>query len=55
MLVGFARDGDKPAGVIGWTSIPAGKNCGFTTGVTLVGLQREWMEKAARNFGVTLE
>jgi secreted trypsin-like serine protease len=34
------------AGVIGWTSIPAGKNCGFTTGVTLVGFQRAWIEKA---------
>jgi secreted trypsin-like serine protease len=33
------------AGVIGWTSIPAGKNCGFTTGVTLVGFQRTWIER----------
>jgi secreted trypsin-like serine protease len=36
------------AGVIGWTSIPAGKNCGFTTGVTLVGFQREWIERAVQ-------
>jgi hypothetical protein len=36
------------AGVIGWTSIPAGKNCGFTTGVTLVGFQREWIERTVR-------
>ncbi|HWK88166.1 MAG TPA: trypsin-like serine protease [Xanthobacteraceae bacterium] len=37
------------AGVIGWTSIPAGKNCGFTTGVTLVGLQRAWIDGTTRS------
>jgi secreted trypsin-like serine protease len=37
------------AGVIGWTSIPAEKNCGFTTGVTLVGLQRAWIEKTIQS------
>jgi secreted trypsin-like serine protease len=40
---GPAFHGAELAGVIGWTSIPAGKNCGFTTGVTLVGLQRNWI------------
>jgi hypothetical protein len=38
------------AGVIGWTSIPAGKNCGFTTGITLVGFQLEWSERTKRTF-----
>lgn len=42
---GPAFHGNTLAGVIGWTSIPPGKNCGFTTGVTLVGLQRGWIEK----------
>lgn len=37
------------AGVIGWTSIPAGKNCGFTTGITLIGFQYEWIERAIKN------
>jgi secreted trypsin-like serine protease len=36
------------AGVIGWTSIPTGKNCGFTTGVTLVGFQRTWIDQVVR-------
>lgn len=36
------------AGVIGWTSIPAGKNCGFTTGITLVGLQRSWIDSTMK-------
>ncbi|HZS54512.1 MAG TPA: trypsin-like serine protease, partial [Bryobacteraceae bacterium] len=40
------------AGVIGWTSIPAGKNCGFTTGVTLVGFQRDWIEQTIWQLGV---
>ena len=39
------------AGVIGWTSIPAGKNCGFTTGITLVGLQRAWIDGTVRSLG----
>jgi secreted trypsin-like serine protease len=42
---GPAFHGNTLFGVIGWTSIPAGKNCGFTTGVTLVGLQRGWIEQ----------
>lgn len=41
------HDGEV-AGVIGWVSTPDGKNCGFVTGVTLVGLQRAWIEKTAR-------
>ena len=41
------------AGVIGWTSIPAGKNCGFTTGVTLVGLQRGWIERTIQTLSIT--
>jgi secreted trypsin-like serine protease len=36
------------AGVIGWTSIPAGKNCGFTTGITLIGLQLEWIAQSIK-------
>lgn len=40
-------DGDV-AGVIGWTSIPPGKNCGFTTGLTLVGFQRDWITATIR-------
>lgn len=40
--------GAELAGIIGWTSIPAGKNCGFTTGVTLVGLQRSWLVQTIR-------
>ncbi len=46
---GPAFRGGELAGVIGWTSIPAGKNCGFTTGVTLVGLQREWIERTIQS------
>lgn len=42
---GPAFFGAELAGVIGWTSIPTGKNCGFTTGVTLVGLQLSWINK----------
>jgi len=42
------------AGVIGWTSIPAGKNCGFTTGVTLIGFQRGWIERTVRSLGTPL-
>lgn len=48
---GPAFHGAELAGVIGWTSIPAGKNCGFTTGVTLVGIQREWIERIAKSLG----
>jgi secreted trypsin-like serine protease len=51
---GPAFHGAELAGVIGWTSIPTGKNCGFTTGVTLVGLQREWIERTARNLGASI-
>ncbi|HWJ99437.1 MAG TPA: trypsin-like serine protease [Xanthobacteraceae bacterium] len=43
------------AGVIGWTSIPTGKNCGFTTGVTLVGLQLGWIQQTARSFSTRIE
>ena|GEM_PF-5089412 len=42
------------AGVIGWTSIPAGKNCGFTTGVTLVGFQRDWIESIKKRHLTTV-
>jgi hypothetical protein len=45
---GPAYLGGEVAGVIGWTSIPAGKNCGFTTGVTLVGFQRAWIERTVQ-------
>lgn len=37
------------AGVIGWTSIPPGKNCGFTTGITLIGFQYGWIERTIKN------
>jgi secreted trypsin-like serine protease len=40
---------DELAGVIGWTSIPTGKNCGFTTGLTLVGLQRTWINSTVQS------
>jgi secreted trypsin-like serine protease len=43
--------GGEVAGVIGWTSIPAGKNSGLTTGVTLVGLQRAWIDGTIRSLG----
>jgi secreted trypsin-like serine protease len=48
---GSAFHNGKLAGVIGWTSIPEGKNCGFTTGLTMVGLQRTWIEEIMRDFG----
>jgi secreted trypsin-like serine protease len=48
---GPAFHDDQLAGVIGWTSIPEGKNCGFTTGVTLVGLQRNWIDQIMRSLG----
>lgn len=46
---GPAFQGAELAGVIGWTSIPAGKNCGFTTGVTLVGLQQNWINSTIKS------
>ena len=37
------------AGVMGWATAPGGKRgCGGVTGVTLVSLQRDWIEQAAR-------
>ncbi|MGH7784401.1 MAG: S1 family peptidase [Candidatus Binatia bacterium] len=52
---GSAFNGGELAGVIGWTSIPTGKNCGFTTGVTLVGLQRDWIVQTAQKLGTNLQ
>lgn len=46
--------GGEVAGVIGWTSIPADKNCGFTTGVTLVGFQRAWIEQTMQSLGASI-
>lgn len=40
-------------GVIGWTSIPAGKNCGFVTGLTLVGLQRAWVDQTIKKLAIS--
>lgn len=40
-------------GVIGWTSIPAGKNCGFVTGLTLVGLQRAWVDRTIKDLAIS--
>lgn len=52
---GPAYLGNELAGVIGWTSIPTGKNCGFTTGVTLVGLQLGWIRQTVRSLGGHIE
>lgn len=46
---GPAYLGEIIAGVIGWTSIPEGKNCGSTTGVTLIGLQRNWIDQIMKS------
>jgi hypothetical protein len=43
---------DELAGVIGWTSIPTGKNCGFTTGVTLVGIQLDWIRATIQKLSI---
>ena len=40
------------AGIIGWTSIPTGKNCGFTTGVTLVGIQLNWIRTVVESLSL---
>jgi secreted trypsin-like serine protease len=45
---GPAFHGGDVAGVIGWTSISAGKNCGNVTGLTLVGFQLPWIEQMVR-------
>lgn len=50
---GPAYSGGEVAGVIGWTSIPANKNCGFTTGLTLVGLQRAWIDQTIQELEAT--
>lgn len=42
-------------GVIGWTSIPTGKNCGFTTGVTLVGIQLGWIRTVIQSLSIQRE
>ncbi len=51
---GPAFRGGELAGVIGWISTPAGKNCGFVTGVTLAGLQRAWIISTVQSLGATL-
>jgi secreted trypsin-like serine protease len=48
---GPAFHNGEVAGVIGWLSAPSGKNCGFVTGVTLVGLQRVWIDSVIRSIG----
>lgn len=45
---GPAFHGGELAGVIGWTSVPAGKNCGSITGLTLVGFQLPWIEQTVQ-------
>lgn len=40
------------AGVIGWVTAAGGaRGCGGVTGITLVGLQRDWLLSAARQMG----
>ena len=40
------------AGVVGWATGPNGsRGCGGVTGVTLIGLNRDWIEPAARALG----
>ncbi|MBA4791930.1 MAG: trypsin-like serine protease [Rhizobiales bacterium] len=40
------------AGVIGWVTAAGGaRGCGGVTGITLVGLQRDWIARAARELG----
>lgn len=51
---GPAFRGGELAGVIGWISTPAGKNCGFVTGVTLAGLQRKWIVSTAQSLGASI-
>lgn len=43
------------AGIIGWTSIPTGKNCGFTTGLTLVGIQLDWIRAVIQSLSIQRE
>lgn len=45
------RDG-RVAGIVGWVTGPNGaRGCGGVTGITLVGLQRDWILPAARALG----
>ncbi len=40
------------AGVIGWvTAVGGARGCGGVTGITLVGLQRDWIARAAQQLG----
>lgn len=48
------HDGEL-AGVIGWTSIPTGKHCGFTTGLTLVGIQLDWIHAVIQSLSLRRE
>ncbi len=49
---GPAFVGNLLAGVIGWATGPNGaRGCGGVTGITLVGLQRDWIEATARKLG----
>ncbi|MEW6257121.1 MAG: S1 family peptidase [Pseudomonadota bacterium] len=42
----------RVAGVIGWVTAAGGaRGCGGVTGITLVGLQRDWIARAARELG----
>jgi hypothetical protein len=52
---GPAFRGDQLAAVIGWINTPEGRNCGSTTGATLVALQRDWIVSTARSLGATIQ
>ncbi|TCT07629.1 S1 family peptidase [Aquabacter spiritensis] len=49
---GPAFQNGRVVGVVGWVTAPNGvRGCGGVTGVTLVGLQRDWIATAARTLG----
>ncbi|MGU3492740.1 S1 family peptidase [Xanthobacteraceae bacterium A53D] len=49
---GPAFQGGRLAGVIGWATGPNGaRGCGGVTGITLVGLNRDWIDSTAANLG----
>ncbi len=48
--------GQTLAGVVGWATGPAGaRGCGGVTGVTLVGLHRDWIDATASKLGSPLK
>ncbi|GGF53118.1 hypothetical protein GCM10007301_10740 [Azorhizobium oxalatiphilum] len=52
---GPAFQSGKLSGVIGWATGPNGaRGCGGVTGITLVGLNRDWIDATARKLGSPL-